>query len=274
MNAANRLAEIVSALERLGIPYLVMGGHAARYYGVERNTIDFDLHIALDEWDQLDKILGRDEFLASCGLREGASWRPRSFRRFVTGKLPDGREEWLEFWRKNHLLAPFPEMYARREQGSYGGRAIAFLSLPDLIRSKETERESDWRDIEILEEILDARNLARTQDEIGVLHVLSFLRSRRGFEAAMAAGYLARSDVVAQAKSQAQHPVSVAYLTPFLPAAHTAATEAGMIGEILSGPLCKVSPGSARHLALVEAVRRLYKRAAMAADRADKLHAI
>jgi hypothetical protein len=31
-----------------------------------------------------------------------------------------------------------------------------------------------------------------------------------------------------------------------------------------------VTPGSARHLALVEAVRRLYRREAMEADRADK----
>ena len=43
MNAANRLGEIVSAIERLDIAYLVMGGHAARYYGVERNTIGRNL---------------------------------------------------------------------------------------------------------------------------------------------------------------------------------------------------------------------------------------
>jgi hypothetical protein len=33
--------------------------------------------------------------------------------------------------------------------------------LPDLIRSKETERERDWQDIAILEEFLDARRLAQ-----------------------------------------------------------------------------------------------------------------
>jgi hypothetical protein len=44
-----------------------------------------------------------------------------------------------------------------------------------------------------------------------------------------------------------------------------------MIEEILSGPLRKVAPGSARHLALVESVRRLYRRSAMDADRKDKL---
>ena len=115
MNPAKRLAEIVSALDRLGIPVLVMGGHAARYYGIERNTVDYDLHATFVNWDGLDEILKQDPFLAGCGLREGPSWRPAAFRRFLVGRLPDGREEWLEFWRTNHLLAPFAEMYARRE---------------------------------------------------------------------------------------------------------------------------------------------------------------
>jgi hypothetical protein len=43
-----------------------------------------------------------------------------------------------------------------------------------------------------------------------------------------------------------------------------------MIGEVLAGPLAKAELVSARHLALVEAVRRLHKQNAIAADRADK----
>ena len=42
------------------------------------------------------------------------------------------------------------------------------------------------------------------------------------------------------------------------------------IEQIIGGPLRRVEPGSSRHLALVEAVRRLYKRQAMEVDRADK----
>ena len=42
MNPESRLAEIVSALEGAGISCLVMGGHAVRFYGLSRNTIDFD----------------------------------------------------------------------------------------------------------------------------------------------------------------------------------------------------------------------------------------
>jgi hypothetical protein len=45
--------------------------------------------------------------------------------------------------------------------------------------------------------------------------------------------------------------------------------QAASILEVGSS-LARVVPGSARHLALVEAVRRLHRRAAMEADRADK----
>src|SRR5262249_40075594 len=127
------------------------------YYGLDRNTIDYDLHLSPADWDHLGPCLDRSNLAAGHPLPGGPSWRPGSFQRFLLGQLPDGRDEWLEFWRDNHLLPPFAEGYARREQGTYGGRIISFLSLPDLIRSKETEREKDWQDIAALEEIHDSR---------------------------------------------------------------------------------------------------------------------
>lgn len=45
MNIETRLAEILTALDRERAVYLVMGGHAARYYGVQRTTADYDLHL-------------------------------------------------------------------------------------------------------------------------------------------------------------------------------------------------------------------------------------
>ena len=73
-------------------------------------------------------------------LTEGTTWRPTEFRRFVVGTLPDGREERLEFWRHNHLLGPFEELWARR-LGVEGvpfflinsGVAISGAQKPDII---------------------------------------------------------------------------------------------------------------------------------------------
>jgi hypothetical protein len=268
-----RLAAIVTALEEAGARCLVMGGHAVRYYGVSRNTIDFDLHIWSEPWEELPARLKGSRLGTAGPLREGPSWRPEAFRRFEIGRLPDGREEWLEFWRRNHLLAPFEELEARAEAGPYGGRSLRFLGLPDLMRSKETERESDWQDIALLEEIQDARHLALPRDPPAIRRALSSLRSRSGFERAVEEGCMADPELVVAAFTEAANPISRAFLVPYLP--HSLALPAcpGMIGEILTGHLRRVEPGSLRHQALVEAVRRLYKQAAREADRADKMAA-
>jgi hypothetical protein len=54
-----RLAEVVSALETVGVSCLVMGGHAVRFYGLSRHTNDVDLHISPDQWDDLPARLAR-----------------------------------------------------------------------------------------------------------------------------------------------------------------------------------------------------------------------
>lgn len=157
MNPEERLASIVSALEAVGLACIVMGGHAVRYYGLERHTNDFDLTLAPEGWNDLANRLGRTGLFAGAAPAEGNSWWPGAFRRFLIGRRADGQEEWLEFWRENHLLAPFPQLFSRREVAQYGGRELPFLGLADLVRSKETERAKDWDDIVYLEEIQDAR---------------------------------------------------------------------------------------------------------------------
>lgn len=43
MNAEERLAAIVEALESVGLSSLIMSGHAVRFFGLQRYTNDFDL---------------------------------------------------------------------------------------------------------------------------------------------------------------------------------------------------------------------------------------
>jgi hypothetical protein len=271
VTSAERLATLYQTLASLGLTSLVMGGHAVRYYGVDRNTFDYDFHLALDldAWHGLfDRLRGSRLF---ADLSEGPSWRPLDFRRFIVGRLPDGREELLECWRRNHLLPPFPELFGRREEGLYGGSTIAFLGLLDLIRSKETEREDDWRDIALLEEIADQRALA-AGDRDRKIAALAGLRSRRGLEEAGRTGLLSDSASARAALLQARNPITAALLTPYAheEAASLPAGTSESIRKLLEGPLRQVSPLTARHLALVEVVRRVYKRDAMSADRADK----
>jgi hypothetical protein len=269
---AHRLAQLAAALYEVGLQFLIIGGHAVRFYGVGRNTLDFDLHLSFPELSGLREVLGRASLFAGTPPAEGPSWRPRDFRRFVTGRLPDGREERLEVWRTNHLLAPFEEAYARKVEGNYGGSQLPFLCLPDLMRSKETERESDWQDLCLLEEIQDERLLNQAVDHAGQVRALAALRSRAGFDRSTARGIFSHPTVVEQALFAAHHPVTRAMLLPFAPNSVGNPSSPDALGEIASF-LCRVQPGSARHLALVEVARRAWKNAAIEADRRDKLSA-
>lgn len=272
MTAETRLAEIIEALREVGLTCLVMGGHAVRFYGLARNTVDFDLHVSPEGWAELPQRLGSSRISSPHGLAEGPSWRPRDFRRFQIGRLTDGREEWLDFWRHNHLLAPFPEEYSRREEGEYGGRKLAFLSLPDLIRSKETERADDWRDIATLEEFLDARMMARASVAgiPGLIDALCQLRSRRGFEAHLERGNLGDPASIRNALARTPLPMAAAYLLPLAPDQDDAAPGVSAIEPAIRDRLRAVAPASGLHLALVEAVRRQYRLLAQARDRAEK----
>ena len=269
MNSAERLAAILGALQSTGIACLVMGGHAVRFYGLERNTVDYDLHLASEHWSGLEIKLASLS-IYSGAITEGDSWRPGDFRRFQIGRLPDGREEWLEFWRHNHLLAPFPEMYARRESGVYGGRTLPFVSLPDLIRSKETECIRDWLDIDVLEEVLDQRSLARVRGgDMPLRNALSQVRSRAGLESYQQSNLLADPDLIAAAIGQTVHPLTQALLLPFSPAATLPVIEPA-IENVIARRLRSTGALSRLHLALVEAVRKQYREFRRLEDHNDK----
>lgn len=270
MTADEKLARIVESLATAGIDVLVLGGHAVRYYGIDRNTNDFDLVTALTTPDELSARLPTVDWLRHA--RAVPVWRAGDFARFEIGRLPDGREEWLEFWLRNHLLTDFPTLKSRAEIGRYGGASVPFLSLPDLLKSKETERETDWHDIRLLEEVQDARHLAvAARGEAGArLRLLSSLRSRRGMDRAVEQGLLDDREAVAEAIGACHHPVPFAFLAPLDPRAvpgDVAALPADLqvVASLRSVPLA-----SHKHFALIEIVRRNYKRQAMERDRSDK----
>jgi hypothetical protein len=270
VNPEERLVSIVLALKSVGLSCLVMGGHAVRYYGLLRHTNDFDLVLAPDGWDDLADRLSRTGLFPGGELVEGNSWRPGAFRRFRIGTLASGQEEWLEFWRQNHLLDPFPGLFARREVGAYGGQEVSFLSLPDLLRSKETERAKDWDDISYLEEVLDARLHARlASGAVGLADALVGLRSRRGFDTYLAEGRFDDREAVRAALGLSANPITQAFLLPYAPESATPSPIVA-IEPLVKRKLCGVTPASPLHRSLVEVVRRQYKVFCQARDRADK----
>jgi hypothetical protein len=264
-----RVAEVVSELERVGVSGLVMGGHAVRFYGLARHTNDVDLDIAPDQWDDLPARLARTSLFAGQPVSEGPSWRPGAFRRFQIGTLAAGREEWLEFWKENHLLAPHNELRTRAERGPYGGREVTFLGLADLIRSKEMERDADWQDVAALEQFLDARLLARVRaGTVAAEQTLAALRSQSGLLGYLEAGCLTGPSAAA-ALPRTTNPVTQTFLIPFAPDAPVPPAVTP-IEPVVLARLRTTAPASPLHLALVEVVRRRYIAFRKDADGRDK----
>jgi hypothetical protein len=264
-----RLAEVVAELELVGVSCLVMGGHAVRFYGLSRNTNDVDLHVAPDRWDDLPARLAKTNLFVGQAVQEGPSWRPGAFRRFRIGTLPDGRDEWLEFWRENHLLAPHNELLTKAERGPYGGREVTFLGLADLIRSKETERDADWQDVATLEQFLDARLLAHVRSNtVPAEEALASLRSQTGLLGYLEAGCLTAQNAGA-ALARTTNPVTETFLIPFAPDAPVP-EPVTPIEPVVLARLRTTPPASPLHLALVEVVRRRYIAFRKDVDRRDK----
>jgi hypothetical protein len=124
--------------------------------------------------------------------------------------------------------------------------------------------------VALLEEIWDPRHLAQATTPSEQTLLLSSLRSRRGFERALALGLLGQEAPLSQAIPECRHPVSFAFLLPFVPAAEPPPSLRAGIDAAYLSPLRKVEPGSLKHVALVEVVRRGYKRWAMDLDRRGK----
>lgn len=267
MSPDEKLARIVRVIKEAGVDALVMGGHAVRYYGIDRNTSDFDMVASVASPADLQEKLPASPLLAN--LKEVPAWRSDDFARFEIGVLPDGRQEFLEFWIRNHLLPDFATLKNRAEIGPYGGDEVAFLSLDDLIRSKETERESDWLDIALLEEIRDARLLAQATDANGIVEALANVRTRRGLERLESSGLLNDEDAVGSAIERCTHPVTYAILHPLsrrsTPKQLTAPLDSNALDVLAREPF-----NSSRHRGVVEVIRRSYRRQAMEKDRLDE----
>jgi hypothetical protein len=80
VNATPRLLEVSEALRETGVQFLIMGGHAARHYGIDRNTLDVDVHVSADAVRDLEERLRRTRLFSGADLRAGPSWRPEDFR--------------------------------------------------------------------------------------------------------------------------------------------------------------------------------------------------
>jgi len=143
MVSEESLLKVCRLLNEQGVHYLIAGGFAVALHQVPRFTADVDLLIE-DNDENFARVI---EALA--GLADGAAREltPRDFRENLVVKIADEVE--VDVSRRAWVVT-YAEALPGALEETVDGIRIPYLGLRDLIRSKQTYREKDRFDIELL----------------------------------------------------------------------------------------------------------------------------
>jgi len=159
----NPFSDILSALSRAKVEYVLCGGVACVLQGCDRTTQDLDIHLAMDR-ENLEKALT---------VFRNLDFRPRIPEPMEAFLDPQRRESWRS--EKNALVftlvsgdglyqvdlflaypVPWDELRAGADEVFISGESVLVSSRKDLIRAKEAVhpiREKDLWDIRVLNEL-------------------------------------------------------------------------------------------------------------------------
>ena len=115
--------QLVSAFEKQGVRFILVGGFAVNFHGFSRNTQDMDFLICEDDFSKAEEALKGLDY-------EGYS-RTENFAQFKAGRLGFMDVDLMFVTRET-----FEHMYADRAKGSLGGAEVSVPSLKNLIALK------------------------------------------------------------------------------------------------------------------------------------------
>ncbi|MGD9788266.1 MAG: nucleotidyl transferase AbiEii/AbiGii toxin family protein [Sulfuricellaceae bacterium] len=154
--------DLLSALERHRVRYLLVGGLAMNLHGVPRMTMDVDIMLALDGANLGHFILLADELglrptlpialdeLGDAGKR--ASWVKERHMVAFPLRSPENSAPTVDVLIGADL--PFDEAYGRRLVREVGGIPVSLAAVEDMIALKEQAgRAQDLADIEHLKRL-------------------------------------------------------------------------------------------------------------------------
>ena len=137
------LLRICALLNKHTAEYMVAGGYACILHGLVRTTEDVDVLIA-ESPDNYARVIAALSELEDHAARE---LTPQDLAENVVVKVADEIE--VDVSRRAWKVS-FADAKPRVRTVEIGGVRIPYLSLPDLIASKETYREQDRADVDRL----------------------------------------------------------------------------------------------------------------------------
>ncbi len=154
--------DIISALNRKKVKFVVIGGVAVNLYGIPRMTVDLDIAADLSEGNlkKILKIMKERKFKPQIpvdpedllDVRKRSEWISEKNMLVFTFENPDKPFEILDILLESSI--PFKKMYERKIILNAQGIEIPLISKDDLIEMKKISgRKQDKSDVEILKRI-------------------------------------------------------------------------------------------------------------------------
>lgn len=140
------LLKVCDLLNRHGVHYLVAGAHACILHGLVRTTEDVDLLVEDDDGN-FRKLI---DALSQLHDHAAAELTVDDLRDNTVIKVADEVEVDIS---KQAWKVSYADAHSRVETTTIDGVTIPYMGLQDLIRSKETYREKDKADLQLLKRI-------------------------------------------------------------------------------------------------------------------------
>jgi hypothetical protein len=147
------LFAVCSLLNKHRVKYIVCGAFACIHHGLVRTTEDVDILIAPDP-ENCRRVI---DALSELPDHAAAELTVKDLLENVVVKVADAVEVDVS---KSAWSVSYEEAIENVESVMLGGIKIPFLSLPDLIKSKDTYREKDRLDLISLKAIRERKGSA------------------------------------------------------------------------------------------------------------------
>ncbi|MDD2240799.1 MAG: hypothetical protein PHI93_09100 [Kiritimatiellae bacterium] len=141
------LLKVCTLLNRHGARYLVVGGHALILHGMVRTTADVDILVEESDENYRSVIAA----LSELEDRAAAELVPCDFVDNMVVKIADEVE--VDISRRAWKLS-YADAIPNALDVMIDGVRVPYVSLGDLIKSKETYREKDRLDVEQLRRLM------------------------------------------------------------------------------------------------------------------------
>lgn len=161
------IRKVLSSLRKHRVRYLLMGGQACVLYGAAEFSRDADLAIVASRENLTRLKRALKELQAECIAV------PPFQRRYLDKGLavhfrckhPEAFNIRIDIMSKMRGVESFEILWKRRTTFHFLGETIEFLSLPDLVKAKKTQRDKDWPMVERLVESNYFQNRAKPSAE-------------------------------------------------------------------------------------------------------------